>query len=1000
MEIIDKKSKRTEEEIIKNLLTGLLIPQGFMEEARLFFSEMEAGAWCMVSIDILHFRLFNKFHGRSKGDQFLRYVADCLEIVRGEHGGVTGYFEGDNYALIMPWRMELVERLWEEIMYGVSGHDRALGIIPVFGISVIDDPGQEPEVFHDQATLARSCSTEREHITCYNPGMESYLEEEMCLMAEITEALDRDEFTFYAQPQCDIMTGKVVGAEALVRWNHPVKGLVPPGKFIPVLERSSMIHLLDMKVWEQVCRWLRSWIDRGYQPVPISINISRIDIMSMDVAAYLKQLLRKYDLPAKYIKAEVTESAYAEEDAVINNTVDQLRDTGMLVMMDDFGSGYSSLNMLKSIPVDVIKIDMRFLEIGVGEEQKGIGILESIVNMARLMGLPIIVEGVETLQQENVLRSMGCRYMQGYYYYKPLSIDQLERALADERHLDFTGLHGKQVEAFHVRELMDGNMFTDTMVNSILGASAIYDVYHNQVEIVRINEQGYRLAGLDVSNTKELSKRVWNNVLDDDKSVLQGLFEQAYERRPDGAEGNIHYLRVDGRMLWVRVKMFFLQEKNEHRMYFASLSDITALLEHRRENARSQPTLPLFEGREFQQLEQFYGTLPCGFGLSKIVLNDNGDPVDYDIIYINREMERMCGDDIKRLRHLINKAFGNNIEMLLEKAYHAALLGEELKHYAYSSVTGHYLQLTLFQYEYGYAGCLLRDITDLQAYEGAFGGMVRAFKEVYYLQLQENYCRMLYPDENLLQERGNYESMVESHFAVGRIIGHNEKDVRKFLSLDNLRKELETQDLVEFRYRRSSEGNPDEWCETSVSVSERENGKPKTAVVTIRSIDQIIKEEEEQNKARIMETLANMSDAFFIYQAVKEERILYANPAVMDIFGCESMSELMNLVGYSFRGLVHPEDLDRVQWEIRDQIESSTKNMDYVQYRIIRKDGEIRWVEDWGHLETSKWGEEHQLFYVFIKDITDTITQDQKAKLLDSNRFYGKEKQQSLSGGV
>ncbi len=112
----------------------------------------------------------------------------------------------------------------------------------------------------------------------------------------------------------------------------------------------------------------------------------------------------------------------------------------------------------------------------------------------------------------------------------------------------------------------------------------------------------------------------------------------------------------------------------------------------------------------------------------------------------------------------------------------------------------------------------------------------------------------------------------------------------------------------------------------------------------------------------------------------------------MDIFGCESMSELMNLVGYSFRGLVHPEDLDRVQWEIRDQIESSAKNMDYVQYRIIRK--------DWGHLETSKWGEEHQLFYVFIKDITDSITQDQKAKLLDSNRSYGKEKQQSLSGGV
>lgn len=154
-----------------------------------------------------------------------------------------------------------------------------------------------------------------------------------------------------------------------------------------------MIYLLDKQVWEKVCQWLRSWLDRGNQPVPISINISRIDIMSMDVPAYLTGLLEKYDLPAKYIKAEITESAYAEEDDNIDSTVSRLREVGFLVMMDDFGSGYSSLNMLKSVAVDVIKIDMRFLEINEEEEQKGIGILESIVNMARLMGLPIIVEG-------------------------------------------------------------------------------------------------------------------------------------------------------------------------------------------------------------------------------------------------------------------------------------------------------------------------------------------------------------------------------------------------------------------------------------------------------------------------------------------------------------------------------------------------------------------------------------------------------------------------------
>lgn len=173
-----------------------------------------------------------------------------------------------------------------------------------------------------------------------------------------------------------------------------------------------------------------------------------------------------------------------------------------------------------------------------------------------------------------------------------------------------------------------------------------------------------------------------------------------------------------------------------------------------------------------------------------------------------------------------------------------------------------------------------------------------------------------------------------------------------------------------------------------MTISERENGKPKTAVITIQSIDKIMKEEETRWQERMAETLANMSDAFFIYRAIEDERILYANPAVMEVFGCETMTEFMELVQYSFRGMVHPEDLDRVEWEIEQQISVSDSNMDCVQYRIIRRDGEVRWIDDYGHLENTRWGEEHRLFYVFLKDITDTITSVQKEKLLNSNQFY------------
>lgn len=984
-----------------NQLTGLLFPSGFMDTVRQFIPKAAPNAYCMVAIDILRFRLFNKSHGRDVGDKLLRCIADCLEDIRKQYDGVTGYFQGDNFCSVMPWRTDLVEQLRDDAlacMDRLGGSDGIAGVLPVFGVTPIDDVELPPEIFYDRATLALSHANARENIAYYDPEMENALENEMRLLVEVRDALERDEFTFFAQPQCDIFSGKVVGAESLVRWRHSSKGLIPPGKFIPILERSGMIYLLDQVVWEKVCQWLRSWIDRGYQPVPISINISRIDIMSLDVPKFLIQLLKKYDLPAKYIKAEITESACAEEDATIDSTVKRLREAGFLVMMDDFGSGYSSLNMLKSIAVDVIKIDMRFLEIQEEEEQKGIGILEAIVNMARLMGLPIIVEGVETLRQENMLRGMGCRYTQGYYYYKPLPIEQFEDVLADERQLDFTGLHCKQVEAFHMREFMDGNLFTDTMINNVLGPCAIYDIYKNQIEVTRVNEQTYRLAGFDASDSKDFSQKVWSNVRDDDRNVLMGLFDRAYENRPSVAEEYIHYLRVDGKVLWVRARVFFLREKEEHRIYFVGLEDMTALQERRKERARTEAPAAEVSDRDRTQLDQFYGGFPCGIGISQILLDKDGEPVNYDIVYINRAMERMCGSDIGRLRHLILKAFKNDSGELLQKAYQAAFLGETIAHYAYSSISSHYLQMTLFQHEYGYAACMLRDVTDMKLHGGAFNSLVQDYREVYYLQLQDNYCQMIYPDEGLVTERGDYEAMVERHFGTGRILKYDEAGVRNFLSLDNLRAALQTQNSVDYRYRRSSEDSPDEWCLTSVTVSERKNDKPKTAIITIRSIDKLIKEDEERRQVQMAETLANMSDAFLIYSALAGERILYANPALMELFGCQSMGELMDYLGSSFRGIVHPEDLNRVEWEIEEQIRNSDGNMDFVKYRIIRKDGQIRWVDDWGHLETSKFGEEQRLFYVFIRDITDTITTVQKNKLLKSNQFYQNEDPLSLAG--
>lgn len=975
-----------------NPLTKLYYNRAFFRIADEYLKKIKPGTYSMVAIDMEHFYLFNKLYGRDEGDKLLIYIADCLRKVQDTYGGVAGYLGGDNFCILMPNRFDLVRELKYEIIKGVNRCSNMVGFLPAIGVYTINDTSVQAVVMHDRAMLALShvVGNYAKRICQYDSGMEETLEEELKLLSEVQEALEKEEFTFYAQPQCDISTGRIVGAESLVRWKHSTKGLIPPGVFIPVLEKNGFIADLDRYVWKKVCEWLRSWIDRGHQPVPISINVSRIDIFSMDVPEYLMELIHNYDIPAKLLKVEITESAYAESNDKITNAVKQLRDEGFLVMMDDFGSGYSSLNMLKNVVVDVIKIDMRFLDINEQEEEKGIGILESVVNMARQMGLPIIVEGVETQKQESFLLKMGCRYTQGYYYYRPLPIDEFERILSDERNLDFDGLWCKQVEALHVREFLDNNLFSDTMVNNILGATAFYDMYENQIEIVRINEQYYQLAGISSSEQADYDKKLWNHVRDDDRQKLFYIFEQAYENQVGGAKGYVHYLRADGKVLWIYLRVFFLREKDGHKMFYGSLVDMTDLHDKKKEKGLSGQTVGELTEIQQNNMEKYFGDFPCGYGVGKIILDKSGNPSDYEIVYINNEMKRICGENTNRLRYLTLKAFSDNWTEMLKKAYQAAFLGETVNDYAYNSMSSHYLQLTFYQYEYGYAACIVRDITHMHIYEDALKSIMHSYREVYFIHLQDNYCRMIYPDDNHLLERGNYEELINRHFGTGRILKYDEEKVRKFLSLENLKSTLMTQDTMEYKYQRSVDGISDEWCLTSFIVSERVNGVPKTAIMTIRSIDTLIREEEERKRQCMAETLANMSDGFFIYRAADDEKILYANPPVLQMFGCNSIQEFRKLTGGSFHGMVHPEDVDRVECEIKDQITKSDRKMDFIQYRIIRKDGQIRWIDDCGHLEDSGVSIDSGLFYVFISDITDKITGKQQEKLIKMNEHYKK----------
>lgn len=300
---------------------------------------------------------------------------------------------------------------------------------------------------------------------------------------EIDRAFDNNEFCFYLQPKCNVATGAIVGAEALVRWNHPKYGVVSPGRFVPMLEQAGQISRLDVFVWRSVVRMLARWEREGRNLVPISVNVSMVDIDQMDVADTLTGLLNEYDVDARLLQAEITESAVARNLSKVESTIRKLHADNIAVLMDDFGSAYSSLNMLKDINVDVIKLDMKFIDLNEDNASKGLKIVESVVNMARKLRLLVIAEGAQTKQQVDQLLSVGCRYIQGYYFHEPLPVGRMEKLLAerpDDRHFwdmsnDF--MHGSYVP-------VNGRTMLET---STLAASTFEILANDVAELSRLN---------------------------------------------------------------------------------------------------------------------------------------------------------------------------------------------------------------------------------------------------------------------------------------------------------------------------------------------------------------------------------------------------------------------------------------------------------------------------------------------------------------------------------
>ena len=407
-------------------LTGLLNRDQFYEEVHDMVNKYPDTTFYLICSNIKDFKFINEIFGMEKGNQVLINQAKLMASNPSERT-ICARLMNDRFALCLP-REEFDEKRVadsiEELQREFTGN--SFHLHTYMGVYEIRDRDEAVRVMVDKANIA--ADTIKNDFDCcvayYDGHLLEISIEQRRLLGEFEPALQKDEFAMYLQPQvnCD---GVAKGAEALVRWVHPSRGILTPYAFIDILENAGLIYKLDLYIWEKAAQKLAEWKEKGYGSYHISVNISTKDFYIIDIYETFTGLISKYDIPASKLHLEITETTLMTDFEKNMNIIHKLQDAGFRVEIDDFGSGYSSLNMLKDISADVLKIDMGFLRES-ENEVKGQDILESIITLASKIGMDVITEGVETKKQLDMLTMMGCHEFQGYYFSKPVPVSEFE----------------------------------------------------------------------------------------------------------------------------------------------------------------------------------------------------------------------------------------------------------------------------------------------------------------------------------------------------------------------------------------------------------------------------------------------------------------------------------------------------------------------------------------------------------------------------------------------
>lgn len=570
VEELQEKVHQLEESLRKvksvDELTGLYNRNTYYDRVRCRFENEPDREYVIVCFDVEKFKFVNDRFGFVEGDRLLSYIGKKLQERAAKYGLVAARLSGDVFSFMDFEENIQPDALGAEIQSWVKDYPIDFEIRMTVGIYHVKTKNIPVRLMCDRASFA--CESIKNNylvnVAEYNESVKNYVFSQHELLNESERAFENHEFKVYLQPKYDIRTTKVMGAESLVRWQHPEKGLIFPKDFIPMFEQNMLITKLDEYIWEESCRILRDYIDKGYTAVPISVNVSRMDIYSLDLSKIFVNLTDKYNIDRRYLEIEITESAFTSDEEQILKAVDELRELGFIVLMDDFGSGYSSLNMLKDISVDVLKIDTRFLEAGRDGNTKGKEILESVIKMAKWIGLAVIAEGVETDEQKNFLLDRGCNYAQGFYFSRAIDEESFGKLISDPNNVASENLDNVFDNTIEIEELLNSDFMTEGLLNNILGGVALYSLSNdgNKLNVLKANEFYYSITKNYPKNVTAGGYDGLENLHPDDREKAIEAFR---ESKIAGNKGvSVQVRNVFGEdVIWLSIKIFYLASRED-----------------------------------------------------------------------------------------------------------------------------------------------------------------------------------------------------------------------------------------------------------------------------------------------------------------------------------------------------------------------------------------------------------------------------------------------------